>query len=181
MTNSRKEIFYTRAAVPDTFDGRFDLLLLHIFIILHILMAGTDRRSKAVSQAIFDRMFADMEQSLREIGIGDASIPRQVKRMMKAFNGRMHAYQEAIAQEQQGINATKKTLMRNLYGTVTESPDQENMEIMNNFLQANIRDKSAHRVKKIMQGHIKFDNSPLLKKEQKQSTTTKSTETTRLK
>ena len=94
LDNTRKEIFYTRYKVPDSFDGRFDLLLLHIFIILQRIMEQDNYQE--LSQCIFDEMFKDMDQTLREMGIGDVGIPKHMKKMMKAFNGRMHNYQMAI-------------------------------------------------------------------------------------
>ncbi len=108
LTNARKEIFYHKYCIPDTFDGRFDLLLLHIFIILNRAMGRDDYRQ--LSQDIFDVMFKDMDQTLRERGIGDVGIPKHMKKMMKAFNGRMHAYQDALE-----FDGLKEAIARNLY------------------------------------------------------------------
>lgn len=127
LLHTRKEKFYTDFGVPDSLDGRFDLLLVHIFIILNRRMgnAGYDE----LSQALFDVTFKDMDQTLREIGIGDTGMKRHMKRMMKAFNGRMHAYQYAVAPESlcdkdiEGLTKStlEEALKRNLYATVLDN------------------------------------------------------------
>ncbi len=117
--------FYKIFGVPDTFDGRFELLLFHIFIVVNRL-ANEGQAGMDFNQALFDRTFADMDQTLREMGIGDMGIPKHMRRMMKAFNGRMHAYDEAL---KQGDGALAIALRRNLYGTLEDSdvPDIQNI------------------------------------------------------
>ncbi len=108
LISTRKELFYSKYGVADSFDGRFDLLLLHIFIILRRAMGRDDYQK--LSQAIFDIMFKDVDQTLRERGIGDVGIPKHMKKMMLAFNGRMHAYQDALES-----GDLKEAVARNLY------------------------------------------------------------------
>ncbi len=109
LANTRKEIFYSKHKVPDSFDGRFDLLLLHIFIILRRIKGQGNYDE--LSQDLFDVMFKDMDQTLREMGIGDVGIPKHMKKMMLAFNGRMHAYEDAISSPEK----LKEVVARNLY------------------------------------------------------------------
>jgi cytochrome b pre-mRNA-processing protein 3 len=110
-----------RYGVPDSFDGRFDLLLIHLFLVINRL-ANEGEQAREFNQALFDVTFADMDQTLREMGIGDMGVPKHQRRMMKGFNGRMHAYDEAL---KQGEGAFAIALRRNLYGTIedTEVPD----------------------------------------------------------
>lgn len=77
-------------------DGRFDLLCLHVFLLIERLEQFGQAGHK-VGQAVFDRMFSNVALTLREIGIGDLGVPKHMNKMMKAFNGRVHAYHEAIA------------------------------------------------------------------------------------
>ncbi len=127
LSQTRQEIFYRDCGVPDTFDGRFDLLLLHLFMILSPMAEKPEY--KALSQAVFDTAFKDMDQTLRERGIGDMGVPKHMRRMMMAFNGRMHAYQAAIAPETlqsvkiDGLKQSSlaEALMRNLYATAPEA------------------------------------------------------------
>lgn len=157
LNNTRKEVFYTKYGVPDTFDGRFDLLLVHIFILLHH-MVGQDEHEE-LSQALFDVTFKDMDQTLREMGIGDVGIPKHMKRMMKAFNGRMHSYQAAIApdslqeHEIEGLQATtlEEALERNLYGAISneEGFQQEWRTLMAEYIQKNL-DRNAPEMPNIL-------------------------------
>jgi cytochrome b pre-mRNA-processing protein 3 len=94
---AREPYFYTALGVPDTLDGRFDLVGLHAFLVIRRL--GRDRDSaaaRALAQAVFDAMFADMEHNLREIGVGDLSVARKVRQMWEAFHGRAAAYESAL-------------------------------------------------------------------------------------
>ncbi len=113
LKNIRNEAFFTKYKIEDSFEGRFDLLLIHIFIILQRYMPFDDYNE--LSQDLFDVMFKDMEQSLREIGVGDVGIPKHMKRMMVAFNGRMHAYHQAINKDD-SFYELKEVVSRNLYG-----------------------------------------------------------------
>lgn len=117
LTHVRHPKFYSEYGVPDSFDGRFDLLLLHGFLVINRM--GSE--GKEFSQALFDVMFADMDQTLREIGIGDMGVPKHMRRMMKAFNGRMHVYADAFAG---GRESLKEALRRNLYGTLPDVTDE---------------------------------------------------------
>ncbi len=94
LSHSRMPDFYIRYGVPDSFDGRFEMLVLHIYLIFYKLRKH--KKYKDLSQCVFNRTFKDMELTLREIGVGDVGIPKHMKKMMYAFNGRMHAYRQAI-------------------------------------------------------------------------------------
>lgn len=133
LENTREEIFYDKYGVPDSFDGRFDLLLLHIFIVLHRSM-GQDNYNN-MSQGLFDVMFKDMDQTLREMGIGDVGIPKHMKKMMKAFNGRMYAYQAAITD-----GNLNEVIARNLYAMELgdKNLDEKALDAMSAFVLNNI-------------------------------------------
>ena len=92
---ARMPAFYTDLGVPDTLDGRFDLVGLHVFLLIRRLRA-LPPPGEGVAQAVFDAMFNDMDQNLREIGVGDMSIAKKVKAMWEAFHGRAVAYQSAL-------------------------------------------------------------------------------------
>lgn len=87
--------FYTDIGVRDTLDGRFDLVGLHVFLLIRRLQA-LPPPGPAIAQAVFDAMFNDMDTNLREMGVGDMSIARKVKQMWEAFHGRAAAYQAAL-------------------------------------------------------------------------------------
>ena len=95
VARARDPVFYARYAVPDSLDGRFDMIALHVFLVLHRLKQEGDP-TKALAQILFDTMFADMDESLRELGVGDLSVGRRVKTMAEALYGRIAAYQAAL-------------------------------------------------------------------------------------
>src|ERR1700761_176269 len=92
VAQARQPVFYAEREVPDTVDGRFDLLVLHVFLLLHRLGAE-GKATKSLNQGLFDLMFADMDRSLREMGVSDMSVGKRVKDMARAFYGRVDAYE----------------------------------------------------------------------------------------
>jgi cytochrome b pre-mRNA-processing protein 3 len=92
---ARDPTFYAALGVPDTLDGRFDLVGLHAFLLIRRLN-GTPPPGAELAQAVFDAMFRDMDHNLRELGVGDLSVPRKVRQMWEAFHGRAAAYSAAL-------------------------------------------------------------------------------------
>jgi len=92
---ARQPVFYSKLNVADTIDGRFDMILLHLYIIIRRLNIEQDTRD--IQQLIQECMVTDMDRTLREIGVGDMSVGKQVKRMVAAWLGRTKAYDEALA------------------------------------------------------------------------------------
>lgn len=115
---ARNPAFYAEWGVPDTLDGRFELIALHAFLAIRRLKQSGD--NTAFAQALFDTMFADLDRNLREMGVGDLSVGRQVKTMAKAFYGRVVAYGRGLA----GSDNLDNALRRNLYGTVVPEATQ---------------------------------------------------------
>ena len=91
---AREPWFYQALGVPDTLDGRFDLVALHAFLLIHRLQAAPDP-GPALAQAVFDAMFSDMDNNLREIGVSDLRVGKRVRAMWEAFHGRAKAYASA--------------------------------------------------------------------------------------
>ncbi|MCQ4158957.1 ubiquinol-cytochrome C chaperone [Roseomonas sp. GC11] len=94
---ARHPAFFTTLGVADTLDGRFDLIGLHVALLIRRLHRDADPRGAALAQAVFDAMFADMDFNLREMGVGDMSIAKRVKNMWEAFHGRAQAYEAPLA------------------------------------------------------------------------------------
>jgi cytochrome b pre-mRNA-processing protein 3 len=95
VTQAREPLFYRDLGVPDTVNGRFDLLVLHLWMVLRRLrpMEG----GTALSQALFDRFCDDMDANLREMGVGDLTVPKRMQAFGEAFYGRVAAYDLALA------------------------------------------------------------------------------------
>ena len=95
VTQAREPIFYRDLGVPDTVNGRFDLLLLHLWLLLRRLR--TVQGANELSQALFDRFCEDMDDNLREMGVGDQTVPKRMRAFGEAFYGRVQAYDLAMA------------------------------------------------------------------------------------
>lgn len=99
VSQARSRELYLNAGVPDTIEGRFEMVVLHAFLILRRLKAasGADvAPAKAFGQRLFDILFDDMDQTLREIGVGDLSVGKKVKALASSFYGRVAAYDEGL-------------------------------------------------------------------------------------
>jgi cytochrome b pre-mRNA-processing protein 3 len=104
-TRAREPVFFERFAVPDTLDGRFDLLTLHVWLVLDRL-----KGEPALSQSVVDTVFVGFDEALRQMGAGDIGMGRRMKKFADAFYGRLKAYDEAS-----GAAAMEAALIRNLY------------------------------------------------------------------
>jgi cytochrome b pre-mRNA-processing protein 3 len=114
VAQARLPCFYRDYGVPDTIDGRFDLLVVHLSMVLQQFeLRGTQFRE--LGQGLFDQFCRDMDHNLREIGIGDLSVPKEMNRIGEAFYGRSRAYSQALARE--GEDELAITLARNVFGT----------------------------------------------------------------
>ncbi len=119
---ARHEHFYRERGVPDTLDGRFELLALHTVLVCRRL--ATEGEAGAVQgQHLFDVMIEDLEVNLRELGVNDPSLGRRIKEMARAFYGRRDAYAAALDRGERG--ALEQAVARNLYGTT--QPVQDNV------------------------------------------------------
>jgi cytochrome b pre-mRNA-processing protein 3 len=94
VTQAREPLFYRDLGVPDTVNGRFDLLLLHLWMVLRRLKPMED--GTGLSQALFDRFCDDMDANLREMGVGDLTVPKRMQAFGEAFYGRAAAYDLAL-------------------------------------------------------------------------------------
>lgn len=118
VEQARQPVFYQAWTVPDTVDGRFDLLAIHAFLAMRRLgrVGGpVAAEARALSQALFDLMFADMDQNLREMGVTDLAVGRKVHQMAEAFYGRISAYEKAFEEGEAELAAA---IARNLYRKV---------------------------------------------------------------
>lgn len=109
---ARDPYLYTDLAVPDTLDGRFDVIGLHAFLVIQRLKREPEP-GPAVAQAVFDAMFSDMDINLREMGVSDLSVGKRVRAMWEAFHGRANVYATALAAHDHA--ALEAALARNIW------------------------------------------------------------------
>lgn len=112
---ARQPVFYESMGVPDTIDGRFEMMSVHVgFLIVALNNADQEK----LAQKLFDVNFKITDKALREIGVGDLSVPKHMKRMMKGFKGRVQSYADAIDSKKD--KALEGAIRRNIYGTLKD-------------------------------------------------------------
>jgi len=109
VARARAPVFHTQFGVPDTLDGRFDLLAIHAFLVMEALKSQGSAGSKLGTE-LASVIFAGFDEALRELGVGDFGISRRMKAMASAFYGRLEAYGAADSQ-----SALASALTRNLF------------------------------------------------------------------
>ena len=97
LAASRQPELYVEFEIPDNLDSRFDMLCLHISLVMLRLRQLPEDIHKPLNQDLFDRFFADMDFTLREMGVGDLGVGKRVRKMSEAFMGRLTAYDDALA------------------------------------------------------------------------------------
>ena len=127
---SRSKFFYTDLMLEDTFETRFDLVIFHAFIIFHFYKEQKIENSN-VSQELFDYMFNDFENNLREMGFGDIAVNKKMKTFIKAFYGRIAQYNKGISEY---FDAQDKTLLeQSILNNIFKGKKKEEVNV-NDFI-----------------------------------------------
>ena len=109
VTRAREPLFYRDLGVPDTVNGRFDLIVLHLWMVLRRLRGAGG--TAALAQALFDAFCDDLDDNLREMGTGDLAVPKKMQAFGEAFYGRIAAYDMALTDN---FEALAQAISRNI-------------------------------------------------------------------
>ncbi|MBS0489108.1 MULTISPECIES: ubiquinol-cytochrome C chaperone family protein [unclassified Phenylobacterium] len=96
VAQARTPALYEAYGVPDTVEGRFELYTVHVFLLLDRLR-GQGARASETSQALFDTYLGALDDALREMGVGDLSVGKKMRKLGEAFYGRVKSYESAFA------------------------------------------------------------------------------------
>ncbi len=173
VDQARNPVFYLEFGVPDTETGRFEMICLHIFPVLRRLKdLGSD--GVDLSQSTHDVMFADIDRTLREMGIGDMGVGKRVKKLATSLYGRIGAYEAGLSAKSSGSDTDSDTgdallidaLRRNLYGTLFEqdgvtptdgkAPSVEQIAAIADYLRQTTRHLDAMDAGVLMEGELLF-------------------------
>ncbi len=154
VEQARQPGFFIECGVPDTLDGRFELICLHAFLYLHRLKRERPQAAP-LGQRFFDAMFADFDRSLREMGTGDLSVGREVKRMAEAFYGRVAAYERGLAADDAVL---EPALARNLFGTA--APTQARLAAMAGYVRREAARLNRQGAAELLAGRVSFGHPP---------------------
>lgn len=149
VTAARDPYLYAALGVPDTLDGRFDAIGLHVYLVIRRLNSepppGPD-----LAQAVFDAMFADMDINLREMGVGDMSVGKRNRAMWEAFHGRAAAYANAGDDDAALASALGRNLWRG-----GEAP-AGSPEALARVARGHARGLAAQPFDALLRGHVQF-------------------------
>src|SRR5215472_858253 len=153
VEQARQPVFYAAYGVPDTLDGRYELIALHMFFVLHRLKIE-GAAAQDLSQELFDTMFGDMDRSLREMGVADLGVARRIRAMAEALYGRMAAYEAGLAADD-GVLAA--ALRRNLFGTLRDTePSPLALSAVCGYVRAAVRELAAQPLQQLAAGSVTF-------------------------
>lgn len=148
VAQARQPVFYTDYRVPDTLDGRFDLIVAHA-VVLFQRLAGENKTVSEFSQNVFDLFFHDMDASLREMGVTDTRVPKKVKAMGEAFYGRADAYAPCLSNDD--IDGLSQALSRNIY---TDAPEPVAERALAHYMLAAAKALAAQDTAELMTGKL---------------------------
>ena len=154
VAQARLPVFYRDYAIADTVNGRFDLIVLHLALVLDRLTENG--RLEPAGQAVFDRFCRDMDDNLREMGISDLKVPKEMKRMGEAFYGRSRAYLEALGDRRALVSA----LTRNIYGGAPSANDAAPR--LAEYVVAAAAALKAQKLAAIVEGDVHFPDPALV-------------------
>lgn len=148
---ARNPQFFTGLGVPDTLDGRFDLVALFTALVIERLRTAPDP-GPALAQAVFDAMFSDMDVTLREMGVGDLSVGKKVRSMWEAFHGRALSYGPAL--QAGDVPSLTDALARNVWRGKPPSPEAA-VGLAHHALRIHAA-LADQQLDAFVQGHIRF-------------------------
>jgi cytochrome b pre-mRNA-processing protein 3 len=120
VEQARSPALYAELATPDTVEGRFEIYTLHVFLLLDRLLRQGSGAAE-VSQALFDTYVRSLDDALREMGVGDLSVGKKMRKLGEAFYGRVKNYEAAFAKLPE--RAELETLLgRTVYAGVESPP-----------------------------------------------------------
>jgi cytochrome b pre-mRNA-processing protein 3 len=142
--------FYQDLGVPDTLEGRFLMLSLHLFAVLHRLK-GEGPAAIGLAQELSDRFSADMETVLREIGVGDLSIPKKVRGLAASSAALLQAYEEALAAGDEAVAAVIANAL-----PLEPGPSEPTSERLAHYLRGVVRQVEAQSFAALRAGDVRF-------------------------
>ena len=159
VEQARKEAFYRSCGVPDSVDGRFESIAVHCFLILYRIK-NEDEEGADLAQALFDVMFEDMDDNVREMGVSDVSVGAEVKRMARSLLGRVAVYDSTLEVngDETGDDRLEVALDNNLYGTIKVS--KAHLGKMADYIRREIGSLSTQPFSNLLAGVCRFGSPP---------------------
>lgn len=148
VAQARRPVFYADFGVPDTVQGRFDLIVLHLVLLLRRL-DSTGEHGRLFGQRLFDAFCRDLDGNLREMGIGDLAVPKHMQRFGEAFYGRQTAYLAAL--DSPDARDFENALTRNILEGRKERGRAARLAL---YARAAVRELDVQKVDALMRGEL---------------------------
>lgn len=150
VARARDPQFYELLAVPDTVEGRFEMLCVHAFLVLDRLKREGEG-GEVLAQELVDILFLELDRALREMGVGDLSVGRRMKTMAQAFYGRLEAYERAFSAPGDGLTAA---VARNVF--VDGQPTADAADRLAGYMRASTMELAAVSLASLRAGAPRF-------------------------
>jgi len=166
VNQARLPEFYLDCGVPDTVDGRFDMIVLHAFLVFRRLKRAHEETTD-LAQALFDIMFSDMDQNLREMGVGDLGVGKRIKIMAEAFYGRLAVYETGLAGDDDEIltDALRRHLFRKGF------PEEVDVANLIRYMRREAATLDALETSQLLAGEVTFGPPPGINKGKEEGVT----------
>jgi cytochrome b pre-mRNA-processing protein 3 len=151
VEQSRKPWFYAKQAVPDTVDGRFDIIVLHLFMIIHRLRGEETQAAAEFARALSEVFFSDMDRNIREMGSTDTGVGKRIRNMAQAFYGRLSAYENGMI----ASDKLREALKTNLYRASDIISETQLVE-MENYIKRNRDQLAGQPLPELLAGRLRF-------------------------
>lgn len=154
VAQARLPVFYQAYGVIDSPEGRFEMVALHVWVVLHRLKPLPE--AAALAQALHDVMMEDMDLSLRELGISDVVIGKRIKLVAENLYGRLQAYDAGLADPA----AFATALRRNAYGPRAGLPTEDAVQAMIGYCHRQVAALAAQSSADLLAGACQFAAIP---------------------
>lgn len=156
---ARQPVFFTHLSLPDSVNGRLELVLFHVAPVIDRVAVEPEGAGADLAQTLFDLMMEDMDKNLREIGVSDTSIGKYVKNLAQGFYGRAAAYRQGLAEGPEVLHAA---LTRNLYGMAAAPPTPQALAAMSAYLVDIVEAMAATPFAELTAGRLNWPPLPTL-------------------
>lgn len=144
---ARHTRFYESMGVADTIDGRFEMVVLHLFLVLNRLKG---EGVEDLRQRLTDEFFSDMDRSLRELGVSDVTVGKKVRKIAESYYGRVTVYHKALSASPEILG---ETISRNIY---PDGASEGSTKAMTDYFSSAIKLLGTIPLEQIIQGELRF-------------------------
>ncbi len=153
VAQSRNPGFYIRCSVPDTLSGRFDMLVIHMFVVLQILKLG-GREGQLLAQEIVEAFIREMDTMVRDLGVSDRNVPKEVRKIAQLFYGQLLAYSTAL--QRNNMKALGTEISKSFQegdGSVDQAIASDSIAL---YIKQSIKNIQEMPLNMLLQGNIRF-------------------------